>query len=119
MSRLAITRCGVFTLLCLSLLGGCATRQPPLYYWGSYQTQVYGHFRSEKSPEEQIQALEKDREKSLAAGQALPPGFRAHLAMLYGNSGQSDQMIANLDAEKTQFPESSTFVDFLLKKFKH
>lgn len=110
---------GACTLAALSmtLLAGCATRQQPLYYWGSYQTQVYGHFKGDKGPEEQIQALEADREKALAQGKMLPPGFQAHLAMLYGQTGRSDRLAENLEAEKAHFPESSTFMDFLLKKF--
>lgn len=105
------------SLLCMSLLAGCATQQQPLYYWGSYQSEVYGHFKGEKGPEEQIQALEEAREKARAQGKALPPGFQAHLAMLYGKTGRTDRLVEHLEAEKVQFPESSTFMDFLLKKF--
>jgi len=101
----------------MSVLAGCATPYQPLYYWGSYQTQVYGHFKGEKGPEEQIQALEETRQKARAEGKQLPPGFQAHLAMLYGQTGRSDRLVENLEAEKAQFPESSTFMDFLLKKF--
>lgn len=99
------------------LLAGCATRPQPLYYWGDYQAQVYGHFKGEKGPEEQIAALEAVREKALSQGRALPPGFQTHLAMLYGQTGRSDRLVEQLEAEKKQFPESSTFMDFLLKKF--
>lgn len=102
--------------LSLAVLPGCATRQQPLYYWGSYQNQVYGHFKGEKGPEEQILALEGERERARAQGSALPPGFQAHLALLYGKTGRTDRLVENLEAEKAQFPESATFVDFLLKK---
>lgn len=108
----------VATLLAGSLLGGCATRQEPLYHWGGYQTQVYGHFTGDKGPEEQIEALEADAEKARSKGKALPPGYQAHLAMLYGKTGRTEQLRANLEAEKAQFPESATFMDFLLQKFK-
>lgn len=104
-------------LLSMTVLAGCATRQQPLYYWGGYQTQVYSHFKGETGPEEQIQALEGEREKARAQGKALPPGFQAHLAMLYGKTGRSERLVESLEAEKAQFPESSTFMDFLLKKF--
>jgi len=101
-----------------ALLSGCAThQQQPLYYWGDYQATVYGHFKGEKGPEEQILDLEKTLEKARAQGRAVPPGFKAHLAMLYGQVGRSDRLIENLEAEKQQFPESTTFMDFLLKKF--
>lgn len=108
----------VATLFASALLGGCAARQEPLYYWGGYQTQVYGHFTGEKGPDEQIQALEADAENARAKGKPLPPGYQAHLAMLYGQTGRTEQLRTNLEAEKAQFPESATFIDFLLQKFK-
>ena len=111
-----LTRRCALTLLATALLTGCAARQQPLYFWGDYQPQIYGHFRAEKGPEEQILALEKVREQAKAQGKQLPPGLQAHLAMLYGQTGRSERLIENLEAEKAQFPESSTFMDFLLKK---
>jgi len=104
--------------LLAALLGGCATQQEPLYYWGSYQNQVYGHLLGEKSPEEQIQALEADAEHARSEGKALPPGYQAHLALLYGKTGRTEQMQSNLAAEKERFPEGATFMDFLLQKLK-
>lgn len=104
-------------LATLSLLAGCATGPKPLYYWGDYQSLVYGHFQSTKSPQDQIQALEAIREQARAKGLPLPPGLQAHLAMLYGQTGQTDRLAANLEAEKRQFPEGAPFMDFLLKKF--
>lgn len=107
----------VLAIASSALLAGCVSRPQSLYYWGDYQSQVYGHFKGEKSPEEQILALEKVREEALSNGKALPPGFQAHLAMLYGQTGRSERLVEQLEAEKKQYPESSTFMDFLLKKF--
>lgn len=117
MTRTRIYR-PLLTLLAVACLGGCATRQEPLYHWGGYQGQVYGHLTGDKGPEEQIETLEAEAEKARAQGKALPPGYRAHLAMLYGQTGRSEQMRSGLEAEKAQFPESATFMDFLLQKFK-
>ena len=103
--------------LAVSLLAGCATRPQPLYYWGDYPGLTYSYFQNAKGAQEQIQALEALREKARARGQALPPGFQAHLAMLYGQVGQTDRLSQNLEAEKQQFPESAPFMDFILKKF--
>lgn len=108
--------CGL-SILSSILLAGCVSRPQPLYYWGDYQAQVYGHFKGEKGPEEQIAALEAVREEARSQGRALPPGFQAHLAMLYGQTGRSERLVEQLEAEKKQFPESTTFMDFLLKKF--
>jgi len=116
MSRWPGTICASAALF-LSLLAGCAHRPPPLYYWGSYQVQVYDYFKGEKDPQAGIQALEADRERARSRGSALPPGFQAHLAVLYGKTGRLELMAENLAAEKRQFPESSVFMDFLLRKF--
>ncbi len=104
-------------MLATTFLSGCVSLPPPLYHWGDYQSQVYSHFKGEKGPQDQILGLEEVREKAGAQGKALPPGFRAHLGMLYGETGRTDLFKENLEAEKNQFPESAAFMDFLLKKF--
>jgi hypothetical protein len=48
----------------------------------------------------------------------VPPGFHAHLGMLYSIAGKSDQMVAQFEDEKKLFPESATYMDFLLAKVK-
>ncbi|GAB1232593.1 DUF4810 domain-containing protein [Ferrigenium sp. UT5] len=103
---------GVFAL---ALLSGCAHPPETLYYWGEYQPVVYAHFNQGQTPEEQIQALEADVEKARAANKPLPPGEQAHLGLLYGLAGQTDRMRAQLVEEKTRFPESGFYIDFLLK----
>ncbi|WP_248320836.1 MULTISPECIES: DUF4810 domain-containing protein [unclassified Caballeronia] len=102
-----------------ALLTGCATQgTPPLYQWDGYQPQVYEYFKGQKSPAEQIDALEKARQQILAKGNALPPGFHAHLGTLYASVGQIDSARQELNAEKQSFPESSVYMDFLLSHLK-
>lgn len=105
-------------LLGATFMAGCAQRAAPLYYWGAYQPQVYEYFKGDgKSFEEQIIALEEDVQKARAQGATLPPGFHAHLGLLYLKAGKDDQVKQQFETEKTQFPESSSFMDFLLRKF--
>lgn len=105
-------------LLGTAFMAGCAQKAAPLYYWGSYQPQVYEYFKGDgKSYEEQIIALEADVQKARAAGSLLPPGYHAHLGLLYLKAGKDDQVKQQFETEKTQYPESSSFMDFLLKKF--
>lgn len=111
-----MARLSILAVLSSAFFTGCVSRPQPLYYWGDYQAQIYGHFKGEKGPEEQIEALEAVREQARAQGKALPPGFQAHLAMLYGQTGRTERLVEQLEAEKKQFPESSAYVDFLLKK---
>lgn len=102
-----------------ALLGGCAATTPtPLYQWNGYQPQVYAYFKGQTSPQEQIDALEKALQEIRAKGNAPPPGFHAHLGMLYASVGKDQQAQQELLAEKQAFPESSTYMDFLLRKSK-
>ncbi|HZZ09517.1 MAG TPA: DUF4810 domain-containing protein [Paraburkholderia sp.] len=102
-----------------ALLTGCATSTPTsaLYQWDGYQPQVYEYFKGQKSPAEQIDALEKALQQIRATGSRPPPGFHAHLGMLYASVGKDQQAKQELVAEKESFPESSPYTDFLLKKF--
>ena len=101
---------------CALSLAGCATGPKPIYQWGSYQAQVYEHFKGKTAPEEQIKALEGDLQKMQAKAAKAPPGFHAHLGMLYASAGQPEQARKSLNTEKTLFPEGTTYVDFLLAK---
>ena len=114
LTKAAATAC---TLGAIGLLVGCQTPTKPLYQWTAYQPQVYQHFKGE-SPLQQIDALEKDLQVMKSAGNAAPPGFHAHLGMLYAMVGRSDQVSAEFDSEKRLFPESAAYMDLLLQKTK-
>ena len=100
------------------LLTACAanSQRQSLYYWGDFQDQQYTYFKGEKGPEEGILALEKIREEASSEGKNVPPGLMAQLGIFYGMTGRTDRFEEDLLAEKRLFPESSTYVDFLLKK---
>ncbi|OEZ62160.1 DUF4810 domain-containing protein [Duganella sp. HH105] len=98
-------------------LTGCASAPKTMYGWDGYQPQVYQHFKGE-SPDQQIAAMEKALETMSAKGQSAPPGFHAHLGMLYSISGKPDQVVAQFEDEKKLFPESAVYMDFLLAKTK-
>jgi hypothetical protein len=103
---------------CALLTGCAASSTTSLYQWDGYQPQVYEYFKGQKSPQEQIDALEKARQQILAKGNAVPPGFHAHLGTLYASVGKGSDAKQELLAEKQAFPESSTYMDFLLSKSK-
>jgi len=101
------------------VITGCANKPPSsLYGWGSYQEQVYNRFKTEASPQEQIAALEEGLQKNRAANKATPPGYHAHLGMLYGEVGKEEQMLQEFMTEKTLFPESAAYMDFLMRNAK-
>ena len=101
-------------------LSGCANKAPPtLYGWNGYEKNLDTYFRNDHaSLDTQAKRMEDDLQKMRTAGQATPPGYQAHLGLLYGKQGDLVRFQQHLQAEKTQFPESETFVDFLLRKFK-
>ncbi|SDD50454.1 hypothetical protein SAMN05216345_11049 [Cupriavidus sp. YR651] len=96
------------------ILAGCAAPAPTLYQWEQYQPQVYEYFKGE-SKAAQLAVLEADLQKILASGKTPPPGFHAHLGLLYADQGKDDEMMRSFQTEKTLFPESGTYIDFLMK----
>ena len=104
--------------ICASL-AGCAALRQPLYAWNDYQPQVYQYLKDDGSTgaEDQLLKLEETRLKVQAEGKALPPGYRAHMAMLYSRTGNNEKTVQQLAEEKQHFPESAKFMDTLLQTF--
>ncbi|WP_258002212.1 DUF4810 domain-containing protein [Burkholderia sp. WAC0059] len=99
------------------LLTGCAANSPPpIYQWTGYQPAVYDYLNGAKAPQEQIDALEKALQEIRASGHTPPPGFHAQLGMLYASVGNETQAMQEFEVEKELFPESATYMDFLMKK---
>jgi hypothetical protein len=104
---------------CIALLAGCAHKptRPPLYMWDTFPKMQYDTLlRAGVTPVEQVAAMEAQAEKARAAGAALPPGFRAHLGMLKLSAGDPAQARQLWQAEKLAFPESTPYMDQLLKR---
>lgn len=106
------------TLAASALLAGCSSGPQTLYQWEGYEPQVYEYFKGEEPKEAQAEALERDLQKIRSTGKAVPPGYHAHLGLLYLSMGKDDQMVQQFKTEKTLFPESGTYMDFLLKNAK-
>jgi hypothetical protein len=102
----------------IATLAGCQSTKP-LYHYGSYQDNVYEHFKNEDSAvTEQIEALEKTIRDSNRNKLQVGPGIYAHLGYLYLQSGQRDTGLGYLQKEQQLYPESAKFIDFLLKNAK-
>lgn len=102
-------------------LAGCAAAPKPLYHWEGYQRLIYEHLKggSAAAPSEQLATLQAQAEKARASGAALPPGFRAHMAMLRLQLGEADEAHRLIEAEKAAFPESTPYMDFVLKSLRN
>jgi hypothetical protein len=98
-------------------LAGCAQSGAPLYMWETYPRQQYAYLLREGiSPDQQIQEIEAHAEKARAANAQLPPGLRAHLGMLYLSVGNPGRAMELWNAEKAAFPESTVYMDQLLRR---
>lgn len=99
------------------LLSACAQQAAkPMYSWQSYQGSVYTYLKDDGADyATQTLALEKNIETARASNTELPPGFRAHLGMLYMKMGDGDKGVEQMQGEKVAFPESAPFMDFLLR----
>jgi hypothetical protein len=103
--------------LALVAMTGCAHKPTTLYAWGDFPRHQYDALLNEGvSPGAQISAMEKVSAKARAGRNALPPGFRAHLGMLYLSAGEVDRAREAWEAEKLAFPESAPFMDTLLQR---
>jgi len=97
-----------------AVLAACAQAPNPLYDWQVYPASVYAYLKDEDADfAPQVEVLEGNAQR--VADAALPPGFRAHLGMLYLKMGLGNKAVAQLQAEKRAFPEGATFMDFLLR----
>lgn len=97
------------------VLAGCAAPKP-MYHWDDYQKQVYESLKGDgSSPNDQLAALQKQADVASAKGQALPPGFRAHVGLLKLRLGDGEGARASFEAEEAAFPESKPYMEFLLK----
>jgi len=113
----------VFTACALVLgsvaLTGCKTPPQPLYDWGPYQSMVYEQFKGTgNGPEAQISELEEHLNEAESAQHKLPPGYLAHLGYLHLMVGHNDKAANYWTLEKNAYPESATFMNFLIKNLK-
>jgi len=98
------------------LLVGCASGPRNLYYWGDFPDANYAWLQDEPQNDEKLlETLEKNAQRAVANNHNVPPGFHAHLGLIYLKLGQIDQAVAHLQAEKAAFPEAAPFMDFQLR----
>ncbi len=111
-----------FALAALAFLSGCANNQPKpvsLYQWQAYQRNVDAYFQGDgKSIEAQIVSMEEGLQKIQSDKAVVPPGYLAHLGLLYAKQGKLTEFQQQISAEKEYFPESGIFVEFLVRNFK-
>ncbi len=116
-SRLHSSSLLALVVLSTILSSGCQTR-PNLYHWGSYENLLYNMYSNagDAEPNLQIERLTKDIELALKSGRKTPPGVHAHLGFMYAATGNADMAKQAFEQEKELFPESSHFIDGMMKR---
>lgn len=98
------------------VLAACGSSHQSLYYWSNYGDNVYHYLTSENdSINEQISQMEQYFADVARKKQAIAPGAHAHMGLLLLKVGQINDARQQFEQEKQLFPESSQFMDFLLK----
>lgn len=98
-------------------LTACQTNSQ-LYYWGSYEEQLYNQYNKpgKAPPELQIDKLSEDIEHAENSGKKIAPGVHAHLGLMYAAVGNMAAAEAAFNNEKTLYPESATLLDGMLQR---
>ncbi len=100
-----------------AMASGCA---PSLYDWRGFEKSVYAFYTQpgEVSLLKQRGKLESEIDRTLASGKPVPPGKYAHLGYVCFLTGDRQEAIRFLNAEKQAFPESTQLVDVLLEQLR-
>ncbi|MDY4593881.1 MAG: DUF4810 domain-containing protein [[Pasteurella] aerogenes] len=99
--------------LCLT---ACSSGPKSMYYWKDYPPTVYERLKNDDSSiSEQITKMEKYFTEASRKQLAVAPGAHAHLGLLLTDVGQYESARRQFESEKQLFPESTVFMDFLLK----
>ncbi len=110
---------GAALLLC-ALSGGCAV-PTGLYDWGRYEQSVHAVVFNPQRPADlhtERELLAEEIRVSLENHRRIPPGKWAHLGYLCTLTGDNHAARKHFIAEKTLFPESASFMDFLIGRLK-
>lgn len=107
---------GVLASLALVLLASCGT--PTLYSWGNYEATSYAVAKSpsEKNIQHLIKTYEEMINSPKGTRQLPPPGICAEYGYLLIKQGQHERGRKLLEQEIKLYPESSTFIQSLLKR---
>jgi hypothetical protein len=98
-------------------LPACAAK-PPMYAWGRYQDSLYAMWiRADAfDVRDHLAILTEDIERAESEERLVPPGVRAHVAMLFFEAGNTEEARRYLLDEKAAFPEATVFVDGMLAR---
>jgi len=107
----------IFCFIIISTISFGCTPQTK-YEWGKYEDYIYKKYLKPGSIpiNDEILALEDQIKYTYNKNRLIPPGLHAHLGYLYVATGNYKMAVIHFNKEKEKFPESSHFIDGLIKR---
>ena len=107
----------LFISICVLSLASCTTTQKPLYSWYNYDTTSYTYLKNsdEKSVQELLKTYETIIQKQQGSRQTPPPGIYADYGFLLLQANRTEQGKEMLLKEMALYPESTIFIERILK----
>ncbi len=113
-----ICRIILFVSVCTAI-SGCITPDYIYCHDSSYTESMYKFLKDEPDYQEQLELMDKYFEKAESSGKKVAPGAYAHYALLKSKIGDEGDTLKYLEKEKTAFPDSIHYIDFLITSSKN
>lgn len=106
----------VFIVLLVAISTSCSSS---LYSWKGYDKamQKYTIAPNEKSEQALVDTYQKLVDNPTGTSKTPPPGVAADLGYLLIESGRKSEGLELLRYEKSIYPESTKFIDYILKRY--
>ncbi|MDD3323439.1 MAG: DUF4810 domain-containing protein [Paludibacter sp.] len=106
----------ILITLSVILLTACSV-QKPLYTWSNYANSSYNYLKNndEKSTQELIKSYQAIIEKQKGTRGVVPPGIYADYGFILLQANKTAEGKAMLLKEIALYPESSVFIERILK----
>ena len=103
----------------LLILSSCTTTTTTLYSWNDYTNSSYQYYKQQtpESTARLMKTYEAMIKKPNGSRKTIPPGICAEYGYFLIQNGKKDEGVAMFKREKELYPESSVFMDRLIKQF--
>lgn len=95
------------------MMTACAVQ--PKYSWGNYDRSLYAYYKDSSKSAEHMAELGTIVTDSETSGKKVAPGIHAEYGYLLLQKGQKAEAIAQFEKEKAKWPESTQFMDVMIK----
>lgn len=99
-------------LFALGVLAACA--QPPHYQWGGYEPALYAYYRDPSKADAYALRLREAVKRGEEQGH-VAPGLHAEYGYMLMTSGRKAEAIAQFEAEKRRWPDSTVLMDRMIR----